>query len=74
MRQWAGTEAWPGRMTPGHLSRSPAALVQVLLFGLAYFSAAQLRDWFSLGPQHIATLWLPAGLFVGVLLRVAPRR
>ena len=53
---------------------SLSMLAQALLFGLAYLVAAQIANWFSLGPSGIATFWPPAGLYLGVLLRASPRR
>ncbi|HEX7966797.1 MAG TPA: PAS domain-containing protein [Stellaceae bacterium] len=70
----AGADTRLGTTVPGNVTRSSSPVLQALFFGLAYFAAAQLRDWLSLGPSHLPTFWLPAGLFVGVLLRVAPRR
>jgi integral membrane sensor domain MASE1 len=46
----------------------------LILFGLAYYLTALLGRWLSIGPGHLVSFWLPAGLYVAALLASEPRR
>ncbi len=74
MGERAAVGTWQVTTAPGKVARSWSAPLEALVFTLSYFAAAQLKDWLSLGALHIAPFWLPVGLFMGVLLRVEPRR
>jgi len=48
--------------------------LQVVLYGLAHFAAANISQYLSFRPDGFVPFWLPSGLYVGTLLRVETKR
>jgi PAS domain S-box-containing protein len=73
LRERAGVEI-PLRRTAAARAWRWSPPAQVLLFGLTYLAIADLGHWLLIGSTQFATFWPSAGLYIGVLLRVEPRR
>ena len=57
------------RLLLGWFPRTSASIwQQVVLFGIAYFTCAELSDYLSVKTSPFVTFWLPGGLYVGFLL------